>query len=371
MAKKIRFPLKMENEIEVRTLSELQANFSLTRVLDYASDGKLVTWLRDRYIDTIADAIEKLDINNMEFPKQLCEIFSINNVAFCQDDLYDLLDEQYDTIYLYGDRFEIPLDKGNMTYIGFNNPVVIIHAKEEVNWKEKNITLSKVQFDDKYKKLLEDKKNSYQTVEDDNNGSTDHTKDGSEEKPENPKVLLDKIKKSGKGRFTVKNATNPKISSFKIKSMDIPGNSGIQPAAKESLEEVYKRFRLERGGTNFDNYVGKLGSVTWKFLVTDEDHQQYLQDAKTYVGVIYDNLEMLEEKFNTEPKILYNSNKWIKHHRREDDTVESEHNISRINSFTNMSISNGFNLQIYTDGRLTLVDNRQRLLDSKDLTVID
>ena len=92
MAKKIRFPLKMEHEIEVRTLSELKEHFSLTHILDYASNGKLITWLRDRYENEIADAIEKLDIKHDEFPKQICEIFNINNVALCQDDLYDLID---------------------------------------------------------------------------------------------------------------------------------------------------------------------------------------------------------------------------------------------------------------------------------------
>lgn len=158
MGKKLRFPLKMEDEIEVRTLNELKDNFSLTKVLDYVSDGKLITWLRDRFEDGIADAIEKLDSNCNEFPKQICEAFGINNVAFCQDDLYDLLDEQYDTIYLYGDKFEIPINRHNITYIGFNNPIVIVNSEDEVNWKEKKISLSKVQFDDKYKKLLKYKK---------------------------------------------------------------------------------------------------------------------------------------------------------------------------------------------------------------------
>lgn len=158
MGKKLRFPLKMEDEIEVRTLKELKDNFSLTKVLDYVSDGKLIIWLRDRSEDEIADAIEKLDSNSNEFPKQICEVFGINNVAFCQDDLYDLLDEQYDTIYLYGDKFEIPINRHNITYIGFNNPIVIVNSEDEVDWEERKISLSKVQFDDKYKKLLKYKK---------------------------------------------------------------------------------------------------------------------------------------------------------------------------------------------------------------------
>ena len=51
MARKIRFPLKMTNSTEVRTIEELRANFDLTAVLGYYADGKLVDWLRDRYFE--------------------------------------------------------------------------------------------------------------------------------------------------------------------------------------------------------------------------------------------------------------------------------------------------------------------------------
>ena len=59
MAKKIRFPLKMANGTDVRTIEELRTNFDLTTVLGYYADGKLITWLRDRFYDTEADKIEQ------------------------------------------------------------------------------------------------------------------------------------------------------------------------------------------------------------------------------------------------------------------------------------------------------------------------
>ena len=55
MAKKFRFPLEMENGVEVRSIEELKENFSLAKILIYLSNGKLLTWLRDRYIDDIAN----------------------------------------------------------------------------------------------------------------------------------------------------------------------------------------------------------------------------------------------------------------------------------------------------------------------------
>lgn len=187
MAKKIRFSLEMEQGIEVRSLDELQENFSLAKISDYLSNGKLLTWLRDRYEDEIADKIESLDPADESYYKNICSIFNVeynnhfimdlekaeelnrklatlkqytaeqkyldvvNNVAFNQDDLYDLLDEDETTIYLCGNKFSIPLNKKGITYIGINNPKIIINSKEAVNWKEKKITLIDVGYDDKYK----------------------------------------------------------------------------------------------------------------------------------------------------------------------------------------------------------------------------
>ena len=59
MAKKIRFPLKI-NGADVRTIEELRENFDLEGVLGYFANGKLVIWLRDRYYNGEADAIENL-----------------------------------------------------------------------------------------------------------------------------------------------------------------------------------------------------------------------------------------------------------------------------------------------------------------------
>lgn len=191
MAKKIRFPLEMEHGVEVRSVEELRENFSLARVLVYVSNGKLITWLKDRYADDIADAIEQLNMEDAELPRRVCEIFDIpydeqgqmdlekarernrklgmlkeytteqtfldvvDLVAFSQDDLYDLLDEGENTIYLCGERFSIPLAKKNMRYIGINNPMVVIDSKTEVNWQEKNIVLTGVIYDEKYQAVVD------------------------------------------------------------------------------------------------------------------------------------------------------------------------------------------------------------------------
>ena len=191
MAKKIRFPLEMDNGLEVRSMEELRNNFSLGRVLEYIQNGKLVIWLRDRYENNIADAIADLDKTDSELPIKVSAIFDvpydekteddlkqaaeraerikhlkeftdekrfideIDKVAFDQDELYDLLDEKVNEIYLCGDRFAIPLSVQDVSYKGINNPVVVIDSKTEVDWLAKGITLEAVRYDEKYQAVVD------------------------------------------------------------------------------------------------------------------------------------------------------------------------------------------------------------------------
>ncbi len=180
MARKIRFPLKMTNGAEVRTIDELRAEFDLSAVLGYYADGKLVTWLRDHYYDSEADKIEALDKNSKSFQNDLCAalgveaaadsaeadgefdeeyikrrnekkrilrdltddeeiIYKVDQVALNQDDLLDIYDEGKKEIYLCKGEFEIPLSVTDVTYIGVADPIVTVRVTDNVNFKEKNI----------------------------------------------------------------------------------------------------------------------------------------------------------------------------------------------------------------------------------------
>lgn len=50
---------------------------------------------------------------------------------------------------------EVSLEKEGITYIGINNPVVVIDSKVEIDREEKNISLSGVRYDSKYKEVQE------------------------------------------------------------------------------------------------------------------------------------------------------------------------------------------------------------------------
>ena len=186
MGRKIRFPLKMKNGAEVRTLDELKENFDLESVLGYFTDGKLSTWLSDRYYDEKAEAVAALSADMPDLNAKLCEILeveyeaeadetdvdliarrreklqiisgvtdnreildNIDLVAMDQDELFDILDESPEKVYLYGDKFEIPFGKKNISYIGINKPLVIIDkSKYSEDFEASGISFRNVEFEE-------------------------------------------------------------------------------------------------------------------------------------------------------------------------------------------------------------------------------
>ena len=174
MAKKIRFPLKLADGTQARSLEELKEHFDLASVLEHYSSGKLLTWLQDRYIESEAQAVAALDREKPDFQKNLCAIFgveyvseedleaiqlrqerlaklrmitdedeylqNIDCVAFDQEELADLLDEGITTIYLCGNRFLIPISQKGVTYIGINSPAVHLSGTFPEDMSELGIT---------------------------------------------------------------------------------------------------------------------------------------------------------------------------------------------------------------------------------------
>ncbi len=183
MAKIIRFPLQMKEGTAVRTLDELREHFDLESVLGYYADGKLKTWLADRYYDEMAEKVAELSADTPDLNAKICEILgvdysrqkddtdfealqrrneklrvlreitadqnildNVDAVAFDQDELFDILDEAPEVIYLYGEKFSIPIAKGNITYIGINSPVVSLE-KSGYEYKQNGITFQKIHID--------------------------------------------------------------------------------------------------------------------------------------------------------------------------------------------------------------------------------
>ena len=192
--KKIKLPLEMANGVLVRTLDELKENWDLEKVINYYLNGKLQTWLTDRYYTELADKVSALsDINdNTELQKNLCDIFgmefkadtefvdidavaeqnrkvdilrkytaddkllkNIDNIAFNQEELAYLLDKETETIYLCENKFYIPLTVLNKKYVGIGSNVeAIIDRKEYVNFDKLKISFENIHFNQAYKNIL-------------------------------------------------------------------------------------------------------------------------------------------------------------------------------------------------------------------------
>lgn len=193
MPPKVKFPLDMGNDVLVRNIDELKENFNAEKVTEYFLNGKLLIWLNDRYYDEEAEQVEVLssETDKSLLAEKLCGIFGIETdskidvealerrrerleklrsvtsddeilsnvdyVAFSQEELGDLLDEEAEVIYLCGKNFRIPLSVRNKKYIGINAPIVDISTKEDkIDLKKYGIVIEKCSFSEKTQAKIKD-----------------------------------------------------------------------------------------------------------------------------------------------------------------------------------------------------------------------
>ena len=189
--KKIKLPLEMANGVLVRTLDELKENWDLEKVLNYYLNGKLLTWLNDRYYTELAEEVSALNgINdNAELQKKLCGIFGIeaesdlvdleavaernrrleilrqytaddavlknvDKVAFNQEELADILDEGEAVIYLCDNKFSVPLSVTGKKYIGLGDVEIQVNSKDFIDFAKIGIELVNVHFNKEYEELI-------------------------------------------------------------------------------------------------------------------------------------------------------------------------------------------------------------------------
>ena len=193
MAKKIKLPLEMANGISVRTMEELKENWDLEKVITYYHNGRLLTWLNDRYYSELAEQVQALSAvsDTHALQKQLCDIFgmpfteeetvdmeavaernrrlealrqitaddeilkNVDKVAFNQEELADLLDEGEPVIYLVNNTFAIPLSEKNKKYIGIGEVTAIINSTDPVDFEALNIGFQKIKLGGSFEDLKE------------------------------------------------------------------------------------------------------------------------------------------------------------------------------------------------------------------------
>ena len=196
--RRVKFALELKNDEQVRSLDELQEHFDLEKIIRYCQDGKLLTWLEDRFYDDEAEEIRRLSGDESDLGEQLCRIFNIELsnvqeaddpetiawrmerleklkqftadssilqhvdwVAFDQDDLEEIIhEEDTHTVYLCQNTFTFPsgiLRKNDMKYIGIGKNVeVVIKSEDVVDFDSLGISFENVQFDESYSLLQKD-----------------------------------------------------------------------------------------------------------------------------------------------------------------------------------------------------------------------
>lgn len=178
MAKKIKLPLDMGNDVKVRTIEELKEHYNAEKVVSYFLDGQLLTWLEERFYEDEAGKIKGISKDSPNISAEIAKAFEIeiqdevdveeieernerlnllrqftsddeilknvDLVAFSQEDM-DIV-HMSDIIYLCGDSFRIPYSVEGKTYIGVNSPSVDIKSNDKIDLQSKNITVKNCVF---------------------------------------------------------------------------------------------------------------------------------------------------------------------------------------------------------------------------------
>lgn len=158
--RKVKTQLKMTNGAMPRTIKELKENFDTKKIVGYFLDGKLQTWLEDRYYEEEFETVSSLSKADPDLAKKLCEIFdveyvdekidieviqeenerlnklkqytddeeiiaNVDSVAFNQEDLADLYDKGVEKIYLCEGEFNIPKSQADLEYVKIGDAKVV------------------------------------------------------------------------------------------------------------------------------------------------------------------------------------------------------------------------------------------------------
>ena len=186
---KNKFPMIFKGGIQINTMSDLRKHFDFKKIMNYFQSKKLAAWLEDRFYSDEADAINKLRQNDRSVPRKICNILGvdydkyyeelddpetvawrakrrehlkkftddpeiikkIDNVAFDQDDLEDILREEPvpERIYLCNNFFRFPsgiLRKEYIAYVGIGEVTIKFETKNPVDISKLEISFENINF---------------------------------------------------------------------------------------------------------------------------------------------------------------------------------------------------------------------------------
>lgn len=165
MRRRIKFGLNMPEKENIRTLDELREFFDVRAVMEYFLNGKLLTWLEDRHYKE-AETVRQLDCGSENLAEELCAVFGVkteqgpeasevkekvdrleklkqitsdadvlahaDEIIFTQEELENALQNpDRQVLYLYGDKFTIPVEAAGKKYVGVNRPEIYASTLEK------------------------------------------------------------------------------------------------------------------------------------------------------------------------------------------------------------------------------------------------
>ena len=135
MAKKIRFPLQM-NGTDVRTIEELRENFDLSSVLGYLTNGKLVTWLEDRYYDNEAMAVRALSTDEADLNQKLMSILGVSNDVKTEEIDLEAIQRRNEKLVLLSTRMNcmisLMMEKKQYIFVNLNSKSLFLYKIKSI-----------------------------------------------------------------------------------------------------------------------------------------------------------------------------------------------------------------------------------------------
>ena len=164
------------------TVEDLTRNFSLAELIEMTRAGLLQSWLAENFSEEAADILSLEEIvswSDDELRLELCEILGVDvnelsdfdaqsieralnkrqlkeiffdagdevgTIVTNQRELINALDNGDLIIYLVGGVFQIPLNKGGVTYFGRENALVEIPNRRDVDFDAAEISLNDLQI---------------------------------------------------------------------------------------------------------------------------------------------------------------------------------------------------------------------------------
>lgn len=316
--KKIKFALKLKEGVEARNLQELKEAFDLNQIIAYFLDGKLETWLLDRYYNDLAEKIGSLEKADSELRRKVCEIFEVeyeedslsveeieernqrirklkeitddetiikhvDKVAFSQEELADLLDSGQETIYLCGTGFHIPVNKKGIRYIGIKTKLDITEEERE-NYEANDIELIDLFNDyseetkDEYKKRIRFGEIFLDT--DENQDSTQESKFQAELKAAKQRLDNDIILHTSEYSYLAMDVLGFDYAVYKVLIRDAEekdkGNYRLNYSKLKRVLKVleeYKRLSSAQGRFTDEEYANNMNFAKENLLVIMGDNE--------------------------------------------------------------------------------------------------